>query len=443
MKNKLYKAEKYLFLLLLFSIPFQKRVFLWSAGIVDGFNEWQSIFLYGTDILVFILFGLWAFGWLDQKQSIKWNIYTAPVALALLLLIVSAVSIFNAAYVGIAVYRFIKIAEFIGLFFYTIYIVKKLKFEHVALAFVAGGIFQSIIAISQFFMQRSVGLGILGESPLSAGRSDVAEFIAYGSRFMRAYGTFPSPNVLAAFLSISLLSLISWYIFKKNPGRREKALALAGVILIAFALLLTFSRAAIASVALVFAFYLVVFMQKNMGPHRKKLFSILTPLFFIVLIMAVIFWPEIYSRIFTAFASGDTALSERAFYSNIARDAIKENPAGLGIGNYTLYMRSKFWGLQETLYQPVHNLYLLVSSELGIAGGIVFISFLGYTLLASAVKLFKKPTLPALLIVSIFVFVLVSGFFDHFYWTLQQGSLMLWIVAGMVIASNRQNKSWA
>ena len=54
MRNKLERIIFYIFLL---AVPFQTRIILKSWG--EGFNEWHSAFLYGTDLLLAVLFALW------------------------------------------------------------------------------------------------------------------------------------------------------------------------------------------------------------------------------------------------------------------------------------------------------------------------------------------------------------------------------------------------
>src|SRR3989344_7914760 len=50
--------EKYLFYFFLFAIPFQTRKILWYEG--WRFNEWTSISVYATDLLLAILLVFWA-----------------------------------------------------------------------------------------------------------------------------------------------------------------------------------------------------------------------------------------------------------------------------------------------------------------------------------------------------------------------------------------------
>lgn len=451
---------------------------MWSAGAAEGFNEWQSAFLYGTDLLVLALFGLWFLRWfklrgdhsilvprsdfsgenppisevpfkalpqsLSEKsrfagtklfrfrELLKLNIYAPQNKLLFTVLLFAFISIFSAPYLGVGVYRFLKLTEFICLFFYTVHILKRIKFEHAAFAFILGGIFQALIAVAQFFTQHSLGLKLLGESPLAAGRSEVAEFVAFGSRFMRAYGTFPSPNVLAAYLALAILFLIFWHIARKQITQRERIFNWGVIILISFALLLTFSRAPIAAFAVAFAFLLINFARHPMRQYTKKFFVVLAPLFAGVFAMTAIFWPEIYSRIFTTFAQGDFALKERVFFNNLSFQIISDNMGGVGIGNYTLFLREQFWGLRDSLYQPVHNIFLLSFSELGILGGAAFLLFCAFTVFLGFKAVKNNPNPKKVIVFTVFLFVIISGFFDHFYLTLQQGSLMFWITAGML-----------
>jgi len=95
------KLEKLLFSVLLFSLPFQSRVFLWSAGRVAGFNEWQSVFVYGTDILVVVLFAFWVN---RSKLSVDFlREHRQVVAVVGIFLVALLVSILRAEYVLIAI----------------------------------------------------------------------------------------------------------------------------------------------------------------------------------------------------------------------------------------------------------------------------------------------------------------------------------------------------
>ena len=80
--------------------------------------------------------------------------------------------------------------------------------------------------------------------------------------------------------------------------------------------------------------------------------------------------------------------------------------------------------LSSWIHQPVHNIYLLIASETGLIGLILFLVFI--------FQLFRKiigQEYFLLLIVFSFLFI---GLFDHFFWTLQQGQLMFWLTLGIM-----------
>lgn len=435
------KASKFLFYIFLISIPFQTRVFLWSAGIVEGFNEWQSVFLYGTDILVLLLFISWFFDDAKNKEKNKENLSQKILVLMLLFIGSALFSVFIAYNTEISVYRFIKLIEFVGIFFYSAYMFKKVEPRHIYLAFVYGALVQSVIAIGQFFLQKSIGLYLLGEPYLEAGRLEVAEFVSFGSRFMRAYGTFPSPNVLAAYLAIGILFLAAWAIAgDMTKNKKERFFAWQAGILMSFALLLTFSRAAIASFAVVAIFYAASFSLKKLKRYKKNFLIFIIPFIATSFFMTILFWPEIYSRIFTTFNYNDLALRERFFFNELGTQLLESQKYGVGIGNYTLYMRGHFSGLRDALYQPVHNIFLLTAVELGYLGLSLFLLLLGVLFFMTVRKFIRGPDPMGLLALSLFSFIILSGLWDHFYLTIQQGSLMLWFILGLVYYYVREYK---
>ncbi len=85
------------------------------------------------------------------------------------------------------------------------------------------------------------------------------------------------------------------------------------------------------------------------------------------------------------------------------------------------------------LLQPVHNIYLLILSQIGIFGLIIFLIFI----IKSIKNLLKKITdtkketkdfyVAVLTLLGSLLFV---GMFDHFFLTIQQGQLMLVLILG-------------
>src|SRR3989344_6844591 len=70
------KLEKFIFYLFIFCVPFQTRIILKTWG--ESFNEWSTAFLYGTDILLLILFIFWLIR-VVQRRSIHKQGWTLVV----------------------------------------------------------------------------------------------------------------------------------------------------------------------------------------------------------------------------------------------------------------------------------------------------------------------------------------------------------------------------
>jgi hypothetical protein len=414
----------------------------------------------------------------------------------------SLISLTQAELIDVGVYRFLKLAEFVFLFFYVVSRVGAIGIRPIAAAFVASGVFQSALAILQFSKQSSLGLEILHESTLAVGMRGVAEISSSGLEFIRAYGTFPSPNILAGFLGICLF--FAFYLFLRCWGSRNYFLAhsrspsgdLRGsdcfappsaetmpkqssnppesnsdfphiamlarlrvfcytitptpsslycfaIFLLSFALLLAFSRGVI--IFFVFTtilFFAGIFLLEKLKYYRKRAIKLACLVVASWLLVIVVAWPEVSSRFLESSAS-EPAIQERLFFNKVGVDTVSQNYSqllfGVGIGNFVHHYMQSLPGLAPHLYQPVHNIFILIASEIGIFGLIAFIVFLA-SLFKKALQQFftvhyphdreNNITIFALSLVP--CFLLFIALYDHYFWTLQQGALMFWIVLGLL-----------
>ena len=68
---------------------------------------------------------------------------------------------------------------------------------------------------------------------------------------------------------------------------------------------------------------------------------------------------------------------ERGLYLSISERIIADNPIiGVGTGQFIMTTERLFSNLEIWQYQPVHNVFLLIWSEWGIVGLVLFILFL-------------------------------------------------------------------
>jgi len=120
---------------------------------------------------------------------------------------------------------------------------------------------------------------------------------------------------------------------------------------------------------------------------------------------------------------------------------------GLGLGNFVWYLSNNYQFKEFWLYQPVHNLYLLVAVEIGIIGLIFFLIFIakillkGFKGIQEGLGKYKgKQIICFLFLVSCFLFL---GLIDHYFWTIQQGRLVFWVVlaiiSGLILSGPRSS----
>lgn len=259
---------------------------------------------------------------------------------------------------------------------------------------------ESIILILEFLLQRSLGLTILGERSFDTTTTSIAHASLFGNQLLRPYGTFPHPNVAAAFLVFCLILFLG--------SKREKIKLVFPSALGFVAAVATFSKAALAALAVTLAIL----------STRAKGFLLIT---FAFISFVLLFLKN------TSDSSLPT-ISERMVLIQKSLDISLKNPTfGAGSNNFILELSKAnlFSVTQVRLLQPVHNIFFLILSENGAIGLLLFTALLFIVL-----KSVDTKTKLAL-----FVMVLIFGSVDHFLWTLQQGQLLLWLSLGYILSS--------
>ncbi len=185
---------------------------------------------------------------------------------------------------------------------------------------------------------------------------------------MRIGGTVGSSNFAAAYLSISL-ALAASMLFT-NLGRARKWLATLVLALGGVALIFTFSRGGWMALALSVTLICLV-------GWRRRGFSLKTPIA-LLLILGMLYLP--FQSVISARLFGDDngSAQSRVPLMKLAFRIIEDNPVlGVGANNFTVVMdRYLTPDFRHSFLFAVHNKYLLVLSETGIAGLLAFLAFL-------------------------------------------------------------------
>ena len=316
-------------------------------------------------------------------------------------------------------------------------------FEKALWTLTAGAAIQAVWGIGQFLMQRDFGFWWLGESDIAPGRAGVAKFVADGDTYVRAYGSLPHPNLLAAYLSAAAFWVGTVVFWKDGDGkgrknRRHWLTKLGYVLLLGLlnaGLLVTFSRVAIVA-TLVGGALVALFSWRRWKrlPWPAAVGALVT------LVVALALTPYWQGRTVVESAR-ETGVSNRTVGYGQAAKIIPDQPLGVGAGNFVLAARSLDPGRPAYQYQPVHAVPLLVLTELGLLGGAMLLWFAvrlgrrfhdGTRLGASNDR--RQRSIGFTLFTLTGVFTLMS-LTDHFFWSLPQGMLLGGVLVAALIAT--------
>ncbi len=442
MKNLLKKTIEYGLYLLVFMLPWQTRWIVRAGDIGGKYFEYGTYSLYASDILLVFLLLLAAIYFFVQKPDLS-KIKYKKIWYALALLELSSfVSIFFATDHYIAIYKYLFLLLCLGFFALIIYF--PLQSKKILIVFSASIIVQSLLAISQFLVQISPGnkwLGVSEHIPYDAGVSVVEAMGSLGfvERWMRAYGSLDHPNILGGFLSMGLILIIFFFLKKLHQTHQDGSgdyrrqifllnmMLYPTVLVSGVAILFSFSRSAWIAFFMSLLLLLFFITIKKEKLKQKYLLPIILYSGIIVFILYTPFSNLIDARINGQGRIEYISTKERLASADQAKMILKDNWLwGVGIGNYTMAVREKYVKDENVFfYQPTHNTFLLIWSELGAFGFLgfflffIFLYFYGFRQVEIAYKL---PFL-----VSFFILL----FFDHFWWSLHFGLLYFFLISGL------------
>jgi len=404
-----------LFYLLLFLIPANlAKHFPISSSYISGILvDYLIPTLYLTDILIITLLVLWLIDILKSPQQLTLPLtkhFKLPHPLIVFFILLLP-SIFLASKTTPVVYKLIKYLEFILLALWIKS--QQLKTDKIIAILTASTLFQSLLALTQWFKQSSVAsFWFLGEQPYNQATFNIDKIIWFnGALKIPPLATFPHPNILAGFLALTL-PLILYQLLK---AKSRSYFPIITLITGTMALFLTFSLSA-------WLAFLLIGLPAVLLLHFSPKF--IRPVKFIFIYLGIFLISFSFASKFS-FLAPQSSFTRRSQLGKIALQMIQYRPlTGIGLNNFTITMEQYGFVTATTRFlQPVHNVYLLVLAETG------FIGFLGLVFL-----IFKALTKPKQ---NIFLIPLLSllfiGLFDHYPLTIQQGSLLFFTFLAFLI----------
>jgi hypothetical protein len=256
--------------------------------------------------------------------------------------------------------------------------------------------------------------GIIDATSKGAGILKFAD----GRNFLRTYGTFPHPNMLAGFALICITGIISLILKSQKTNLAAWILLILATSLMA----VTFSRSAWLGLAV----FLPVLLLKLKFLDRKKIWLILFTSLITMILTLLPLQELLISRTTFATATEEFSLTGRVWLSQQALSYAREKPIhGVGVGSFVIQLAQRAG--ERNFVEPVHNVPLLVLVELGGIGLILLLA-----IFASMIREFvvtKKTNV--ILLTALLAGLGIISLFDHYFWSLAMGRMMIALTLGL------------
>lgn len=242
---------------------------------------------------------------------------------------------------------------------------------------------------------------------------------------VRIFSTLQNPNLLAGFL-VTVIAIATGLGLRFTENDKKLSM-LVLVVMLTGCLVLTYSRGAWVSMAVVIGAYGLLYDRRFLwllliGPAVMLCFS------------------EVSSRVLSIFHPTDTSSTLRLALWESTVAMIRDNPlSGIGWGSYWLVYPNYDFFIQDpsTVIFHAHNMYLHLAAETGLPGMCTFIAFM-YCHAHTALRLLpqaEEPWIQGLLsgLVAAILGIAVSGLTDHILFSIQM-SMLVWLMFAIVIA---------
>lgn len=294
--------------------------------------------------------------------------------------------------------------------------------RHIAVALLSGLFLQAVVGIAQFAAQRQLGLSVFGELPIELAYPGVSVISAGNATLIRLYGLSGHPNVIGGYAAIALL--VGTGLLREQHAQWW-AMWLVGLI----GLLLTFSRSAALGLLIGLAAIAAAWR-----PGRGAL-RLIASGGIVIAIFAAVFAPMILARLSGQGAMEQASIDERLAQSALAWNLFAGRPlTGVGFGNFTLYNAPT---PPTDHIMRVHNVPLLIASELGLPGLLLWLIGVSAVIVAGVRSgRDKAASLWPTLALSALIAILVISMFDHYWWTSSQGVYVWAALSGRVLSGS-------
>ena len=386
------------FVLLL--LPWQTRWIFKQISLLGEPVSLGSLSLYVTQVLILVLFlsvTVLAPKIHDREFLIdNGSRQRTRIAVTVLLLGFLGLLLWKSIHVDLVLvyYSTIGFAALFGVILMHPWIERKTILAGVSLSLVL----PVLLGLYQVGAGSSAASTLLGLAARDAQVLGDSVFFLGGERILRAYGSFPHPNIFAGYLLVGIWCAWRWLREEVKWSRGREIQVVAGIVLVLLliGLLATGSQAAWLG-AFIAGIWIFV-EQKVVGVSEYR---------------ATVFIGTAFLGIVSIWAGDGASFLERQdqYQQFFAMMSLSDLLTGIGPLQYIFHLSKSMPGFAWWQYQPVHNTGLLVMSEIGVIGS----GLLSYIAWPKLKSLFTSRHFPLLLA------LVPPLFLDHYLWSTWAG----------------------
>lgn len=440
--------------MLVFFLPWQTR---WIF--VDSPISFQQMSIYSFDIIVLILMEITIIAliknsWFKTRDaaltSTQWIIIFAHA-----LIVIGLFSTAWAPNEPLALYSALRLLMGVSL----LWIVSKIEFKWHTLftVLMASLLLQAVLGIAQFITQDvlivSKWLGAALQDASAAGTSVIQTI---DGRWLRAHGTQSHPNIFGGFMLLG--TIIASYLVNTHAAIHQsmakRLVSLTTLVIFVTALIFSWSRSAWVAfiIAGVITLSIPIFEElkawlipRHIGDifeitysrvyeMRSKLYKTLFAVLTIVL-MSIIYTPLFITRLTNQAPLEQLGVTQRMDGFQHTVEILQSNYiSGGGIGSFTNLLQNAHPELLPYQIQPVHNMYALITSEVGIGAlllmtGIIIIAILHNSTHVAPLHITRKH----ITLLTALICLLIISDFDHYVWTYPSMQYLFWLLIALII----------
>ncbi|MBI5793743.1 O-antigen ligase family protein [Candidatus Uhrbacteria bacterium] len=396
-----------LYLLAIFLLPWQTQVIL-SVGTVSG--EPSAYAVLGITVVEVMLLCVYLLRMHRPKEM-----ETRRIGRALYLFLAATFFSLSASrFSSVGWFHMVHVVS--AAIFFFLLIDERTKLKPVLVAFLLGLLVPISLGWFQVLTGASPDSTLLGIAAKDAQTLGVSVVETVSGRMLRAYGTFPHPNIFGGYLAVGVVALAWLTRFVKKKW--ELAFMLIGSALLGLTLIVTFSRSAWLGITIGLIVLIALMVRDRKMPSRQAL-PIIGLGVICLLATIAIFHTEVFARFNPTLRLEAVSIEERTSQYQTFGDVFLSSPIlGVGPNAYTFTLADQDPGQPVWSYQPIHNVFLLILGELGLVGFSLFLFWIGRI---GHISLMSMQTPDGMFAVTLGVSLFVIAVFDHYLWTLWPG----------------------